>query len=194
MKKKAVIYTRVSTQEQHTENQLGDLLRYAEARGFEVVKVFQEKAPGMDMNRKDYKELLEIVRKRKTDIVLVWRFDRFARSTKELIERLEEFRTLGVEFISYTENIDTTSPAGRVLFTIISSFAQFENDIRSERIKAGMKRIKEQGKPIGRPGVKSHLIEAVQQLKAKGEPISGIMKQLELSRNTVKKYLKDVQQ
>lgn len=189
MKKKVVIYTRVSTQEQHTENQLGDLLRYAEARGFDVIKVFQEKAPGTDTNRKDYKELLEIVRKRKTDIVLVWRFDRFARSTKELIERLEEFRTLGVEFISYTENIDTTSPAGRVLFTIISSFAQFENDIRSERIKAGMKRIKEQGKPIGRPGVKTHLIEEVQQLKAKGEPISGIMKKLKLSRNTVKKYI-----
>jgi DNA invertase Pin-like site-specific DNA recombinase len=189
MKKKAVIYTRVSTQEQHTENQLGDLLRYAEARGFEVVKVFQEKAPGTDTNRKDYKELLEIVRKRKTDIVLVWRFDRFARSTKELIERLEEFRTLDVEFISYTENIDTTSPAGRVLFTIISSFAQFENDIRSERIKAGMKRIKEQGKPIGRPGVKTHLVEEAQQLKARGENVSGIMKKLQLSRNTVKKYL-----
>lgn len=191
MNKRAVIYTRVSTQEQHTENQLGDLLKYAEARKFEVVKVFQEKAPGTDNNRKDYKELLEMVRKRKTDIVLVWKFDRFARSTKELIERLEEFRILGVEFISYTENVDTTSPAGRVLFTIISSFAQFENDIRSERIKVGMKRVKEQGKAIGRPGVKNGTIEEVKEFSKKGISISEIMKKLNLSRNTVKKYIGD---
>ena len=90
-------------------------------------------------------------RKRKVDAVLVWRFDRFARSTKHLILALEEFRNLGIDFVSFQENIDTNSPLGSAIFTIISAVAQLDKDIISERVKAGLRRAKENGKQLGRP-------------------------------------------
>jgi DNA invertase Pin-like site-specific DNA recombinase len=82
---------------------------------------------------------------------LVWRFDRFARSTKHLILALEEFRNLGIDFVSYQENIDTSSPLGSAIFTIISAVAQLERDIIAERVKAGLRRAVEAGKRLGRP-------------------------------------------
>ncbi len=88
-------------------------------------------------------------------MVLVWRFDRFARSTKHLILALEEFRNLGINFVSFQENIDTSSPLGGVIFTIISAVAQLERDIIAERVKAGLRRSRERGKRLGRPKKKA---------------------------------------
>ena len=90
-------------------------------------------------------------KKRRFDVVLVWRFDRFARSTKHLILALEEFRNLGVDFVSYQENIDTSSPLGSAIFTIISAVSQLERDIIAERVRMGLRRAKEEGKQLGRP-------------------------------------------
>jgi DNA invertase Pin-like site-specific DNA recombinase len=90
-------------------------------------------------------------RKRKFDAVLCWRFDRFARSTKHLITALEEFRHLGIEFISYQENIDTSSPLGKAIFTIVSAIAELERNIIVDRVKAGLRRARESGKKLGRP-------------------------------------------
>jgi len=92
-------------------------------------------------------------KKRRFGVVLVWRFDRFARSTKHLILALEEFRNLGVDFVSYQENIDTSSPLGSAIFTIISAVAQLERDIIAERVRAGLRRAKSSGKQLGRPRV-----------------------------------------
>ena len=91
-----------------------------------------------------------MVRKRQVDIVLVWRYDRFARSTQALVHALKEFHSLGVDFISYQENIDTTTPQGELIFMVMASIAQFERALMSERVKAGMARAKAQGKPISR--------------------------------------------
>ncbi|MBT7790892.1 MAG: recombinase family protein, partial [Calditrichaeota bacterium] len=123
------------------------------------------------------------------DCVLIWKLDRLARSTRELLERLEEFRTLGVELISFTENIDTTSPAGKALFSMIAVFSEFENDIRSERIKSGMERAKSEGIHCGRPTTASDKVKTIAKLKEEGFTDTQIMRRTGLSRNTVKKYL-----
>lgn len=111
--KRVIIYARVSTKEQNPELQLIDLRQYVQARGLALVKEYIDFASGSRNDRENYMKLLDDVRKRKTDIVLVWKFDRFARSTKELVNALEEFKSLGVDFISYKENVDTSSPAGK---------------------------------------------------------------------------------
>ena len=114
MTKRVTIYARVSTQDQYPETQVRDLKRFAKDRGLNVIKVYQEKASAAanrNTTRSQFEKLLDDVRKRRTDAVLVWKLDRLARSTIELFNRLEEFRTLGVEFLSYTENIDTATPA-----------------------------------------------------------------------------------
>jgi len=117
--KRVIIYARVSTREQNVDMQLSDLQQYASARKLNVLNEYIDYASGAKSNRENYKKLFDDVRKRKTDVVLVWKFDRFARSTKELINALEEFNNLGVDFISYKENIDTSTPAGKILFTMI---------------------------------------------------------------------------
>jgi len=99
--KRVIIYARVSTREQSVDMQITDLKQYAEARKLKVVREYIDYASGAKTERENYKKLFDDVRKRKTDVVLVWKFDRFARSTRELINALEEFNNLGVDFISY---------------------------------------------------------------------------------------------
>ena len=118
--KRSIIYARVSTRDQNIEIQLSDLRSYAQAREFTIVQEYIDYGSGSQNDRVEYLKMLDDVHKRKCDFILVWKFDRFARSTKELINDLEEFKVLGVDFISYKENIDTSTPAGKALFTLIS--------------------------------------------------------------------------
>jgi DNA invertase Pin-like site-specific DNA recombinase len=97
--------------------------------------------------------MLDKVRKRKIDVVLVWRYDRFARSTQALVNALKEFQSLGVDFVSYQENIDTTTPQGEMVFNIMASLGQFESSLISDLVKAGMARAKAQGKRISRSAI-----------------------------------------
>ncbi len=109
--KRVGVYMRVSTKDQSCDMQLNDLQHYAKERGFEVFKVYKDNGiSGAQESRPALSELMNDAKKRKFDVVLVWRFDRFARSTKHLINSLYEFRNLGIDFISYQENIDTSSP------------------------------------------------------------------------------------
>jgi len=127
-------------------------------------------------------------KKRKFGVVLVWRFDRFARSTKHLILALEEFRNLGVDFVSYQENIDTSSPLGSAIFTIISAVAQLERDIIAERVKAGLRRAVANGKKLGRPRA-SVDTEKIHWLRSKGLSLRAIAKETGVSRTTVSDVL-----
>lgn len=188
MSKRVTIYTRVSTKDQSLQQQVTQLKQFAETRGFNIVKTYREKASGKNANRPLFQQLLDDVRKRRTDAVLVWKLDRLARSTQELLARLEEFRSIGVELLSYTENIDTTTPAGKALFGMVAIFAEFENDIRSERIQAGMKQAKEDGKHVGRPSLDEETIQKIQELKSSGHSDGEIIRQTGVSRNTIKKY------
>ena len=149
---KVALYSRVSTQDQSVDMQLLDLRRYCEQRGFDIYKEYSDEGiSGTKDRRPALDELMADARKRKFDAVLCWRFDRFARSTKHLITALEEFKHLGIEFISYQENIDTSSPLGKAIFTIVSAIAELERSIIVERVKAGIRRAKENGKRLGRP-------------------------------------------
>jgi len=131
-------------------------------------------------------------RKRKFDVVLVWRFDRFARSTKHLILALEDFRNLGVDFVSYQENIDTSSPLGSAIFTIISAVAQLERDIIAERVKAGLRRAKENGKKLGRPKGTALDVEKIRGLRSEGRSLQQIATELNTSKTTVSRLLGSV--
>lgn len=147
------IYARVSTLDkgQDPETQLEPLREYAKRRGFEIVDEYVDYASGRRTDRENYQRLLDDARKRKLDVVLIWRYDRFARSTQELVNAYKEFQKLGIDFISYQENVDTTSPQGELVFTIMAALAQFESSLISERVRAGMARAKKQGKHVGRP-------------------------------------------
>ncbi len=181
--KRVIIYARVSTREQNVDMQLIDLRQYAAARKLNIVKEYIDYASGAKSDRINYRKLLDDVRKRKTDVVLVWKFDRFARSTKELINALEEFNNLGVDFISYKENIDTSTPAGKILFTMISAFAEFERAIIRERVIAGMEKAKARGAKIGRPRIPPFTIQKMLEMRENGVSYREIIKKMRISKS-----------
>ena len=184
------LYARVSTSEQNTDSQLLDLRRYTQERGWHIFKEFVDNGvSGTKDSRPALNELMDNARKRRFDVVLCWRFDRFARSTKHLILALEEFRNLGVDFVSYQENIDTSSPLGSAIFTIISAVAQLERDIIAERVKAGLRRARENGKKLGRPKGTTQDVAAIHKLRGEGLSHRQIAKALQISKSTVARLL-----
>jgi len=188
--KRIAVYARVSTTDQSTESQLLDLRRYTRERGWNIFKEYvDEGISGTKDSRPALNELMNDAKKRRFDVVLVWRFDRFARSTKHLILALEEFKNLGVDFVSYQENIDTSSPLGSAIFTIISAVAQLEKDIIAERVKAGLRRAKENGKKLGRPKLDVDPDE-IYRLRLMGLSLRAIAKKVNVSRTTVADVLR----
>jgi len=188
--KRVAIYVRVSTKDQSVDMQLNDLERYSKERGLSVFNVYSDNGvSGTKESRPALSELMNDARKRRFDIVLVWRFDRFARSTKHLVTALYEFRNLGIDFISYQENIDTSSPLGEAIFTIISAMSKLERDIIAERVKGGLRKAKASGKRLGRPetGVDA---DKVIEYKEQGKSIREIAKKMGLSRGKVERTLK----
>ena len=181
---RVALYARVSTLDQSTDSQLLDLRRYVSDRGWQISREYvDEGVSGTKEKRPALNELMNDARKRRFDRVLVWRFDRFARSTKHLVLALEEFRHLGIDFVSYQENIDTSSPLGGAIFTIISAVAQLERDIIAERVKAGLRRARNRGKKLGRPRVHVDL-EQVGALYAQGCSTRAIARKLGLKKST----------
>ncbi len=190
---RVAIYARVSTTDPSTESQLLDLRRYVRERGWTLFNEYADNGiSGTKDSRPALNELMNAARKRRFDAVLVWRFDRFARSTKHLILALEEFRNLGIDFISYQENIDTSSPLGSAIFTIISAVAQLERDIIAERVKAGLRRAKENGKTLGRPVgsvLHNQHTERARELRSDGFSLRSIADQLGISKSTVQRLI-----
>ena len=185
----AAIYYRVSTKEQSTDMQKRDLRRYAEQREFTVTEEFEDiGVSGSKDSRPALNRMLADARKRKFDIILVWRFDRFARSTKQLILALEEFKGLGIRFISYQENLDLGSPTGELMFTMISAMAQFERSLIQERVKAGLETARAKGKTLGRPKA-TPTPEEVKALRAAGKSIRDIAKTFGIAKTTVERIL-----
>jgi len=190
---RVALYARVSTTDQSTDSQLLDLRRYVTERGWNSFKEYvDEGISGTKDSRPALNELMNDAKKRKFDVVLVWRFDRFARSTKHLILALEDFKNLGIDFVSYQENIDTSSPLGSAIFTIISAVAQLERDIIAERVKAGLRRAVEAGKQLGRPNGTSLDVEAIHRLRSEGLSLLRIAKALKTSKSSIARLLKTV--
>ena len=185
VREECAIYARVSTTDQSIEPQLLDLRQYARQRGWKIFREYGDTGiSGTKDSRPALNELMNDARKRRFDVVLVWRFDRFARSTKHLVLALEEFRNLGIDFVSYQENIDTSSPLGAAIFTIISAVAQLERDIIAERVKAGLRRAKERGKRLGRPRVAVD-VEKADQLRTRGFSLREVARLLHVSKSTL---------
>jgi DNA invertase Pin-like site-specific DNA recombinase len=150
--KKAAIYTRVSTMDQHPGMQRRELVDYVKRRGWSLCKEYSDTGvSGAVERRRALDELLEDCRRKRIDIVVVWKFDRFARSLKQLLNALELFRTLNIGFVSCTEAIDTSLPHGEMLFQIIGAIAQWERSLIVERVRAGLQHARNQGKRLGRP-------------------------------------------
>lgn len=149
--KAVALYARVSTTDQNCDVQLADLRRYAGQRFGHIHEYIDLGVSGAQRHRPQLDLLMADARKKRFDVVLVWKFDRFARSLKHLIDSLEDFGALGIDFVSYTEGVDTTTPSGRLLFHMVGAVAQFERDLIAERVRAGIAHAKAIGKRIGRP-------------------------------------------
>ena len=148
--KRVAIYSRVSTIDQHPESQLYDLRQMATQRGFEIVHEYIDRISGAKSKRPGLDELLRDARRGRFDVVLVWAFDRLARSVRHFLEVLDELNHLGIEFISFRENIDTGGPLGRAVIIIVGAIAELERNLIVERVRAGMRRAKLEGRHIGR--------------------------------------------
>lgn len=150
---RAALYARVSTNNgQNPEMQLRELRQYCERRGWEVAGEFVDAGiSGAKEHRPQLDQLLSACRKRKVDAVVVYRYDRFARSLRQLVNALEEFRSLGVEFVSLHEGVDTSTPNGRLVFGIFASIAEFEREVIRDRVRSGIAAAKAKGKRLGRP-------------------------------------------
>ncbi len=148
---RAAIYARVSTVEQEPENQLLELRRYVEARGWTGQEYVDRGVSGAKDRRPALDQLMADAASRRIDVVVCWRLDRFGRNLRHLVVAIEELTAAGVAFVSIGESIDTTSPTGRLLLGVLGSFAQFERERLRERVMAGLQRARAQGVRLGRP-------------------------------------------
>jgi DNA invertase Pin-like site-specific DNA recombinase len=186
--KQVALYARVSTEEQKTDLQLMDLKEYVQKRGYTIYMVYEDIISGTANERAALDRLLTDARHRKFDIVLVWKFDRFARSLKMLVDSLALFQELGIDFISYKENIDTTTSMGRLIFHINSAYAEFEREIIGERVKAGIKAKREKTGTWGRRALTGDTQGKIRDLVFHKHSIRSIAKTLGISTRTVLKY------
>lgn len=185
---KTAIYVRVSTKDQSLDSQLHTLQEYAKARKLDIVEIFTDQGvSGAKKKRPGLDRLMEAANKRKIEAVLVFRFDRFARSTKHLAMALDEFRARGIQFISYSENVDTTTAMGEAMFTIIGAMAQLERDIIRERVSAGLNAARAKGKRLGRPT--SGKEEKIRILRKKGWSYRKIARELGVGLATINRVL-----
>jgi DNA invertase Pin-like site-specific DNA recombinase len=186
---RVALYARTSTADrQDPETQLMDLRKYADARGWAVIAEYVDQISGAKERRPGLDALMECARKRRCDVVLVWRFDRFGRSTSHLLRGLEEFRSLGIDFCSFSESIDTGSSVGTLIFTVLSALAAFERSLIQERVRAGLRRARAQGKRIGRRKVRDDA--QIRRLRADGLSIRAIGKAVGLSTTAVQRALR----
>ena len=148
--KRAVLYMRVSSVDQHPETQVHDLRQMAAQRGYQIVREYTDRISGVKARRPGLGELMLDARRGRFDVVLVWACDRIARSSRHFLEILDEFNRLNIEFVSFRESIDTSGPLGRAIVVIIGAIAELERNLIIERVRAGMRRAKLEGRRIGR--------------------------------------------
>jgi len=148
--KRAALYMRVSTLDQHPESQLHDLRQMASQRGYEIVHEFTDKISGTKARRPGLDAMMVDARRGRFDVVLVWASDRIARSVKHFLDILDELSRLNIEYVSFRENIDTGGPLGRAIIIIVGAVAELERNLIIERVRAGMRRARLEGRHIGR--------------------------------------------
>ena len=191
--KRAALYMRVSTIDQHPETQLHDLRGLAAQRGFQIVQEYTDKISGAKARRPGLDQLLTDARRRKFDVVLVWSFDRIARSVRHFLEVLDELNHLEIEFISFRENIDTSGPLGRAMIVIIGAIAELERNLIIERVRAGMRRARLEGRQIGRTPLEVNRAALLID-RERGMSLKDLAKAYGISKASVCRVIKDARQ
>ena len=184
---RVAIYARVSTTNhgQDVSLQTRELRQFAEARGWQVAGEYVDAGvSGAKDSRPELNRLMADAHKRRFDVVCVWRFDRFARSVSHLLRALETFKALGIDFVSFSEQMDTSTPAGKMVFTVLGAVAELERSLIVERVRAGLRNARAKGKRLGRPRV---AVDAARigRLRAQGQSWPKIARELGLSVGTV---------
>jgi DNA invertase Pin-like site-specific DNA recombinase len=192
--KKAAIYARVSTPDQHLETQLYDLRKLAAQRGFEVSREYCDRGiSGSKTRRPGLDAMMADGRRGEFSVLLVAAFDRIARSTKNFLEIVDELSELGIEFISAREAIDTSGPMGRMFITLVGSIAELERSLIVERIKAGMRRARMEGQRLGRAPLNINH-DALVCDRLAGMSLTSVAKKYSVSRASVVRFVREAQQ
>jgi DNA invertase Pin-like site-specific DNA recombinase len=187
---RAALYMRVSSDKQTTANQLPELQRYIDFHRWEAIEIYtDEDVSGKKTSRPAFDRMMQDAREKKFDVILVVRLDRLGRSAKHLLSILEELRGYGVGFASATQGIDTTTPAGKFLFTVLSGVAELEADFIRERTKAGLERVRKEGsksgKSIGGQARINH--QEVIRMRHKGQTQAQVAETLAISVDSVRR-------
>ena len=193
MTNRCVIYTRVSTDNQTTENQLIELKRVAELKGLQIVNTFTDEgisgAKGRD-KRTGFDNLIKGATKKDFDTILVWSVDRLGRSLQDLVSFLNDIHSVGCDLYIHQSGIDTSTPSGKMMFQMCGVFAEFERGMIRERVISGQNRAKEQGKHIGRPtNLNDGLVSSIKFMREKGMGIGRIAKDLKVGVGTIYRVL-----
>jgi DNA invertase Pin-like site-specific DNA recombinase len=187
--KTVALYLRVSSVDQHPETQLYDLRAMAQQRDFQIVAEYTDRISGTKARRPGLDDLLRDARRGRFQVVLVWASDRIARSVRHFLEVLDEFNRLSIEFVSFRESIDTGGPLGRAVVIIIGAIAELERNLIIERVRAGMRRARLEGRHIGRRPIEVDRV-AVLRDRNRGDSLTNIAKTHRVSRATVSRLLK----
>jgi len=189
--KKAALYARVSTPDQHLENQILDLRRLVAQRGFEIVREYCDRGiSGRKAKRPGLDSMMNDARRGEFSVVLVAAFDRIARSTKNFLEIVDELNSVNIEFVSAREAIDTSGPMGRMFLTMVGSIAELERSLIVERIKAGMRRAKIEGRRLGRAPLSVNR-DALVRDRLAGMSLTDVAKKYRISRASVVRVVRD---
>jgi DNA invertase Pin-like site-specific DNA recombinase len=186
--KRVALYLRVSTVDQHPQTQVLDLRQLAGQRGFQIVEEYTDIISGAKAKRPGLDRLMADARRGKFDVVVVWAFDRIARSVRHFLEVLDELNHLNLEFISFRENVDTGGPLGRALIIIIGAIAELERNLIVERVRAGMRRAKLEGRRLGRPPLNVDR-NALLRDRSHGQSLAALAKTYQISRASVARVL-----
>jgi putative DNA-invertase from lambdoid prophage Rac len=186
---RAGLYARVSTDDQQTiPLQIRALREYAARRGWTIALQVKEVGSGASQ-RQQREKLLESARRREIDVVLVWRLDRWGRSVPDLLTTLQELNHIGVGFVSLTEALDLTTPAGRAMAGLLAVFAEFERKMLRERVRAGLAHARQNGKKLGRPVTAGIHADQVRKLHRAGVSKVEIARRLQIGRTSVRRIL-----
>ena len=191
MLKNVAIYARVSTDRQTTDSQLHELREFVRRAKWTVYREYIDKGfSGKNTQRPAFTEMLNDACHRQFDLLIVWKLDRLSRSLKDLITTLDELGHLGIDFISYDNQLDTSSPSGKLVFNIIGAVAEFERDIIRERVRAGLANARRNGKKLGRPRIPQSVRKKAIKLRERGLSNRAIGKGLRIAESTVRNCLK----
>jgi DNA invertase Pin-like site-specific DNA recombinase len=189
--RRVALYARVSTQDQTTENQLPQLRAFAEARGWAITEFADNRVSGAKEQRPALDAMLKAVTARKVDVVACVKLDRLARSVRHLVTMAHEFEALGVDLVVLDQAIDTTMPAGRLLFHVLAAISEFERDLIRDRVVAGMARARAQGKPIGRQRIPAKKARRIQALLDEGYGKLRVAKMVKVGTGTVQRIARE---